>query len=147
MAISSVVAPTVSYNTLKTGSMSVKGQQSTTATSQTKSANSASTTAKADTASLSSSASSQNKTYTIGGDTVSKAVFDQYDSNSDGQISADELKAYEASKSSSSSDTTAAKDSDGDNDGSAPTQKAAQTAATTQSALLGGIGTKVNTYA
>lgn len=140
--------PSVSYNTLKTGAMSVKGQTSQTQQS-TQAQQTAQTAAKTDTVSLSSAATGTQQTYTIGGDTVSKAVYDEYDSNGDGTISADELAAYEAAKNATSSASSQSSQSSQpkQNGASGSMNGAVQAAKTTQSALLGGVGSNVNTYA
>lgn len=89
MSISSIGMSYSALRQFSASSLSVKGQE----TSDSEKASKPSTNSM-DKVSLSSDSSS----YTIGGDSVSKAEFDKYDTNGDGKISGSEKAAYEANK-------------------------------------------------
>lgn len=103
MSISSIG---VSYSQLQqtsSSTLSIKGQSS----SDTKSGGtSVSSAGSMDTVSLSAEAS---QSYKIGGESVTKAEFDKYDADGDGEISSSEQAAYEADQADAADedDTTA----------------------------------------
>jgi hypothetical protein len=123
----------ISYTELSSGSMSIKGQDQ-----QPKKESEDSSSVKQtgmDTVSISS--------YKIGSNTVTKSEFDKYDSNGDGQISEDELAAYEADQ-----DTSETSETDDTTDSSSASAIDALTLSgtSTEEALLSGL-TSVDTYA
>lgn len=123
----------VSYTELSSGSMSIKGQDQQ-QKKQTEDSSSVKQTGM-DTVSISS--------YKIGSNTVSKSEFDQYDSNGDGQISQDELAAYEADQDTSETSET---DDTADSASASAIDGLTLSGESTEEALLSGM-TSVDTYA
>lgn len=87
----------VSYSELTAGTMNIKGQGQT----AQKQSNEDTSVKKTDMDTVSISTSS----YKIGNNSVSQSEFEKYDSNGDGQISQDELAAYEADQQSATEET------------------------------------------
>ncbi|ADD68725.1 hypothetical protein Dacet_1962 [Denitrovibrio acetiphilus DSM 12809] len=91
MSISSIG---MSYSQLQTSSeLTIKGQGSNSSESTKETDSAVKSSGSMDSVSLSAETS---QSYAIGGDTVSKSEFDQYDKDGDGEISASEQAAYEA---------------------------------------------------
>ncbi|MGE4266862.1 MAG: hypothetical protein AB7F25_05475 [Deferribacterales bacterium] len=126
----------VSYTDLTANNMSIKGQDQS---AKKQSDDTAVKKTDMDKVSISTTSS-----YKIGSSSVSKSEFDKYDANGDGQISQDELAAYEADKQSSTEETD-----DTDETSSASSSIINQlklSGTSTEEALLSGL-TSVDTYA
>ncbi|MCD8553420.1 hypothetical protein [Seleniivibrio sp.] len=128
----------VSYTDLTANNMSIKGQDQS---AKKQSDDTSVKKSDMDKVSISTSATSS---YKIGSTAVSKSEFDKYDANGDGQISQDELAAYEADK---QSETEEAEDTDEASSVSASVLNQLKMSGTsTEEALLSGL-TSIDTYA
>jgi len=126
----------VSYTDLTAGSMSIKGQGQTAQKQESEDTSAKKT--DMDTVSLSTSS------YKIGNNSVSQSEFEKYDANGDGQISQDELAAYEADQSSSTEETSDTDDTAAAS--SSAIEQLTMSGTSTEEALLQGLSS-VDMYA